>query len=350
MARRIIAILILVTLVLGFLYRERILAIFEKSEITLNQKEVKLLFKTKPEFAELLSALHAEGVIDDVEKVRRIALKNDIDTLSFCAGKYIVLSGERIDRLMNGFTAGPNGHGKAELLVNVDFYECRDLQDVAGRISSFILPDSLTLLNYMKSPETLAKYQFTLEELPAIFLPRRYQMYFDTEPVVFMDSMAATFKLFWNEERKTKAAKLGLKTPSQAATLASIVYSEQGKLPEEWPIIAGLYLNRLKKGMKLQSDPTFKFCWGRELDGVQRLLAKHRNIQCPYNTYQINGLPPGPIHLVTEEVIEAVLNPSEHDFLFMCAKPDYSGAHNFTASAIAHEQNARAYRRWLSQQ
>jgi UPF0755 protein len=145
-----------------------------------------------------------------------------------------------------------------------------------------------------------------------------------------------------------KLKTVGLNAPSEAVTLASIVYSEQSRRAEEWPVIAGLYLNRIKQGVKLQSDPTFKFCWGDQLKGVQRLLAVHRDIDCAYNTYKIKGLPPGPIYLPPVGVVEAVLNPDKNDYIFMCAKPDYSGTHNFTASGAEHAKNATAFQNWLA--
>src|SRR5690606_37752980 len=113
----------------------------------------------------------------------------------------------------------------------------------------------------------------------------------------------------------------------------------------EWPIIARLYLNRISQGIRLQSDPTFKFCWGDQLRGTQRLLARHRDVDCPYNTYKIDGLPPGPICIVPAKVIDAVLNPADVDYIFMCAKPDYSGEHSFTSSGDEHVKNARAYQK-----
>jgi UPF0755 protein len=145
-----------------------------------------------------------------------------------------------------------------------------------------------------------------------------------------------------------KLKKVGLKKPSEAVTLASVVYSEQGRVADEWPVIAGLYLNRINQGIKLQSDPTFKFCWGDKLDGVQRLLNVHRDIDCSYNTYKINGLPPGPICIPPTEVVDAVLNRDNNTYIFMMAKPDYSGRHDFTVQYADHERLAKIYQNWLA--
>jgi len=318
-----------------------------KEERTVNPVEVRLLLREDPTLEDLSALLFEEGIIQDPDVFSDFVKGNGLST-DYAAGKYVILSGTKVSDLANGFVKNAEGNGNAEVKVNVVFNRCRDIYDVGDQISKCILADSASIVDYALDPATLSKYGFTEEQLPALFIPGSYEMYFDLTAEQFVAEMAAKFRDFWNDERKQKITKIGLKSPSQVVTLASIVYSEQGKVPEEWPIIAGLYLNRLKKGMRLQSDPTFKFCWGDKLDGVQRLLAKHRNIDCPYNTYKIDGLPPGPICLVPAEVIDAVLNPGDVNYLYMCAKPDYSGRHNFTASDAQHIKNARVYQNWLS--
>ena len=265
-------------------------------------------------------------------------------------GKYIIAPKGKIKDVLLGFKRGEDGKGRDEVLVNVIFNTCRDLNDVAKSVSVCIAADSASLFDYMVAPETLSKYGFTREQMPAIILPKQYEMEFDTNAEDFLAFMASKFKEFWTEERMQKLRLVGLSSQSQAVTVASIVYSEQGKVQDEWPIIAGLYLNRVKKGMKLKSDPTFKFCWGHELDNVQVLTGKHRDIDCPYNTYKINGLPPGPICITPAKVVDAVLNRADVDYIYMCAKPDYSGEHNFTASDTQHIKNAKAYQKWIRTQ
>ena len=204
--------------------------------------------------------------------------------------------------------------------------------------------DSTELEDYITNQETLNKYGFTLEQVPALFMPNSYRMYYDTSKEAFLERMAKEFKNFWTLARMEKLKEVGLKSPSQAVTLASIVYGEQSKNESEWPIIARLYLNRLNTGMKLQSDPTFKFCWGDQLEGVQRLTYEHRSKDCPYNTYLYAGLPPGPISMPPTGVVEAVLNPDKNNYLYMCAKEDFSGYHAFAETREQHEINANKYR------
>lgn len=265
-------------------------------------------------------------------------------------GKYIILSKTKLNDLIDGFRKMENGHGKAEVKVALLFNRCRFIEDIGSNISKCIAADSASIVNYIKSPSTLKQYNFTIEQIPALFIPRKYEVYYDIDAEEFVAFMADQFKEFWTEEKKQKVIEMGLQYPSQLVTLASIVYSEQAKVKTEWPIIAKLYLNRIHKGMKLQSDPTFKYCWGYKLDKEQRLVGKHRAIECSYNTYQINGLPPGPICLVNEEVLNAVLNPDKNNYLFMCAQTNFTGKHDFTASDVQHMKNAAVYQKWLRNQ
>lgn len=345
----IIVVIVLAAIVVVWKW-DRIISYFEGNTRTVNSTEVKLLLREEPTLTNLLGILQENGVLDDPGLARKVIERENIDTSDFAAGKYVILSGTRFKDLFAGFVKGENGHGKSEVKVNVIFNNCKDVYDIGMNISKCIIADSASIVDYILNKETLDKYHFTREQIPALFLPRQYEMYFDTDASEFVDFMAEQFREFWNEDRKAKMKQIGLSSQSQVVTLASIVYSEQGKVKEEWPIIAKLYLNRLEKGMKLQSDPTFKFCWGDKLEGVQRLLNKHRDIDCPYNTYKINGLPPGPICITPASVIDAVLNPADVDYIFMCAKPDYSGEHNFTSSGRKHQSNAAVYQRWLASQ
>ncbi len=149
---------------------------------------------------------------------------------------------------------------------------------------------------------------------------------------------------FWSKERRSKAASLGL-TPSQVATIASIVEEETAKADEK-PKVARLYLNRLKKGIKLQADPTVKFATGDFT--LRRITGKHLAIESPYNTYKVNGLPPGPIRIPAAATIDAVLNAPKHDYIYMCAKEDFSGYHNFASDYATHMANARRYQAELN--
>jgi UPF0755 protein len=208
--------------------------------------------------------------------------------------------------------------------------------------------DSAALVKLLSKQETMNKYGFSPEQFPAMFIPNTYKLYYDTDEAAFVERMASEFKKFWTADRMMKLQKIGLKSPSEAVTLASVVYSEQSVIADEWPVISGLYLNRIEQGILLQSDPTFKFCWGDELNGVQRLLYVHRDRDCPYNTYLYKGLPPGPICVPPADVVDAVLNPTKHEYIFMMAKPDFSKRHDFAKDYAMHQRYAKIYQKWLT--
>jgi len=350
MSKKIILILLIVGGVLAYLNRQAIMNFLSGSIRTVNNAEVKLLLDQDYSIDSLATILVKKGILTNSDQFIKIANEKQLTDTSFDAGKYIILSGTKLENLVDGFVKGENGHGKNEIKVNVLFNRCKTIEDIGMNISKCIQADSASIVDLIQDQKTLKKYQFTEAQIPALFLPDSYQMYYDTDAEQFLEFMALQFKEFWNPNRIEKLKKIGLSYPSQAVTLASIVYSEQSKATNEWPIIAKLYLNRIHQGILLQSDPTFKFCWGNQLDGVNRLLAKHRDIDCAYNTYKYKGLPPGPICITPAKVIDAVLEPADVDYIFMCAKPDYSGEHNFTNSGAQHMKNASEFQSWLSKE
>jgi UPF0755 protein len=188
------------------------------------------------------------------------------------------------------------------------------------------------------------KEGFTRENILCMFIPNTYQVYYNVVPEELIERMHAEHVKFWNSERKEKAAALGL-TPIEVSILASIVQAETVK-KEEAPIIAGLYLNRLKKDIPLQADPTLVFATGDF--SAKRVLNSHKEVESPYNTYKYAGLPPGPINMPQIGSIDAVLNHTPSDFIYMCAKEDFSGHHNFAATLREHNANAIRYQTALT--
>jgi UPF0755 protein len=211
-------------------------------------------------------------------------------------GKYKVSGGMKIKELIYGLK-----NGNQEIKdVSITFNNCKDIYDIAGKVAPTIEADSASIADYIMNPETINKYGFKEETICAMFLPDTYEVgEWDMTAEDFVQFMADKFKEFWGDEGLGRGSKLDALNLSQSevATVASIIEAEQGIVQQEWPTIAGLYLNRVRKGMRLESDPTAKFCWGDELDGVQRLLDVHMQRDCPYNTYLYAGLPPGPIRV-----------------------------------------------------
>lgn len=185
---------------------------------------------------------------------------------------------------------------------------------------------------------------FTKDNVMCMFLPNTYEVYFNILPEDLVTRMNAEYKKFWNEERTQKAKALGL-TPIEVSILASIVQAETVK-QDEAPKIAGLYLNRLRIDMALQADPTLVFAAGDFT--IKRVLNEHKEIESPYNTYKYPGLPPGPINIPQIASIDAVLNADKNKYLYMCAKEDFSGYHNFAKTLEEHQVYARKYQRALS--
>jgi len=315
---------------------------------TENQEDKAFYLNKSVELNALADLLEKEGLISSKSDFVKVGNYKSMNAENIALGKYIIAPGTSYRNLLNGFKMNAAGNGNAEVEVEVTFNNCKTIYQMAGKVSDCIALDSARLIGFLQDGNTLAKYQFDLAQLPALFIPNTYKMYYDTDEKQFVERMAMEFKTFWNPSRKAKMKAIGLKTPSQVTTMASIVYAEQSVNADEWPIIAGLYLNRVKVGMRLQSDPTFKFCWGDKLNGVQRLLAIHREINCPYNTYKYDGLPPGPINLPSSAVLDAVLNRADVPYLYMCAKPDYTGRHNFAVGGADHMRNAKLFQNWMT--
>jgi UPF0755 protein len=320
---------------------------FASQENTINDKDVELFVPTGTNCEGLIDLLVNQGIIKNKKNFELLTEYKELSDSLVAPGKYIISPSFPLKYLVNGFKKNALGNGNAEIEVNVTFNNCRDLYDLAGKVSKFIEVDSVQLVDYLTSSQTINHYGFKYETFGALFIPNTYRMFWDTDSEQFVNRMAEEFKLFWNDERKQKAKQLNL-SQSQIVTLASIVYKEQGVVKEEWPIIAGLYLNRVRDNWKLESDPTFRFCWGRRLDGVQRLTNEHKSIDCPYNTYMYAGLPPGPICIPPSGVVDAVLNAAKHNYYFMCAKVGGENKHNFAHSYNDHLNNARSYQKWLT--
>lgn len=214
---------------------------------------------------------------------------------------------------------------------------------IARKISSQMMVDSASVASALDSAEFLAGYGFTPENVFAMILPDTYQMYWTASVKDIFDRVKREYDVFWTKERLAKAKAQRL-SPMEVSVVASIVSGETLK-SFEYPVIAGVYLNRYRKGMKLQADPTVCFCWNYELD---RVLKKHLTIDSPYNTYRYAGLPPAPINVPPKACIDAVLDPDKHGYIYFCASPEFDGTHRFAVSYSEHLKNARAFQRELT--
>ena len=229
--------------------------------------------------------------------------------------------------------------------LNVPIPSARTLDRLAATVGKKLELDSLELYNMLTNPTVCQKYGYTPQTIASMFIPDSYNMYWTVSPEEFLDRMKKEHDKFWTEERLAKAKALNM-TPEEVSTLASIV-TEETRATEEKPTVAGLYINRLKKGMLLQSDPTVKFAM--QDFGIRRILNRMLSTDSPYNTYKYAGLPPGPIRIPMKEDLDAVLNYEKHDYIYMCAKEDFSGTHNYARTAAEHQANAQKYHRALNE-
>lgn len=215
---------------------------------------------------------------------------------------------------------------------------------LAKTVSRQIMADSASISRLLSDSAYCARLGYRTQTLPALFIPNTYEVYWTITPEQFIERMQTEHNRFWNEARKEKAKSIGF-TPNEVVTLASIVEEETAKESEK-PTIAGLYINRLHKGMPLQADPTVKFA----LQDFTLTRIRHKHLECdsPYNTYRQTGLPPGPIRIPSISSIESVLNYTRHNYLYMCAKEDFSGYHNFAENMKQHLQNAARYQKELN--
>lgn len=214
---------------------------------------------------------------------------------------------------------------------------------LAQKIGVQMMVDSADVAKALEDKDFLAEYGFTPENVFALVLPDTYEMYWTASVEEIFDRFKKEYDEFWTEERVAKAKAQGL-SKMDVSILASIVSGETLK-DFEYPKIAGVYLNRYKKGMKLQADPTVCFCYDYTLD---RVLKKHLQIDSPYNTYKYAGLPPAPINVPPKPCLEAVLNPDQHGYIYFCASPAFDGTHRFAVGYGEHLKNAREFQRELT--
>ena len=297
-----------------------------------------LLVPEKMSFDDLYSKLENNKILKNYKAFKWVARKKQFSK-SVKPGRYELKAGMNTNELINKLRSGNQD------AVEVTFNNVKFKEDLAGKVSKYIEADSLSILNLFSNTEEIEEWGFNAENYRAMYIPNTYQMYWTTTAEAFAERMNQEYLKFWNEDRKTKAESIGL-SPIEVSILASIVESETAK-SDELKTVAGLYINRLHKGIPLQADPTVKYAVGDF--SLRRILNSHLEIESPYNTYKYAGLPPGPICFPSISSIDAVLNYEKSNYIYMCAKEDFSGYHNFAATLSEHNQNAAKYRAALDQ-
>ena len=256
----------------------------------------------------------------------------------FKSGRYQITSE------MNNLTLVRNIMYGRQTPISISFNNVRTKDVLAERLTKKLKISEEEFLAELYSEQTLKTLGFNKNTVVSLFIPNTYEVYWDITAEELIERMKKEYDLFWNEERTAKLLDVGL-SKEEVSTLASIVEEETRKKDEQ-PVVAGLYLNRIHKNIPLQADPTVKFAV--QDFSLRRIYKKHLEYDSPYNTYMYAGLPPGPIRVPSIQAIDAVLNFVNHDYIYMCAKEDFSGYHNFATSYKEHQENAERYRRALN--
>jgi UPF0755 protein len=261
------------------------------------------------------------------------------------AGRYVIAEGMSNNDLINMLRIG------RQTPFKLSFNNQDTLEKLAGRVSTQVAADSVSLLATFKNKNFLTVNNLTTKSVLQIFIPNTYEFYWTVSPKEFRRKMLVSYKRFWNKSRLQKAKKLNL-TNEEVITLASIVQKETAQASER-PIVAGLYLNRLKNGWPLQADPTIIYCIKEKKGqdyGVKRVLNIDLEIKSPYNTYKNQGLPPTLISMPDISAIDGVLNAQKHNYFYMCADVSKLGYHTFARSLAQHNRNAAKYHQWMNKQ
>lgn len=331
--RNIAIVLVLIVGFLVFMYRDVLFSPIVKIE----QEQVNLYIPTGATIQTLIDTLTANKWVEHPDNFKQFAKVIGIKKLY--PGRYILTNG------MTAWKLGAILKGGLQTPVKVNIKSWRTLNIAAARIGAQLEMDSADIMKAFTEPDWLLENELDKNTAVAALMPEQYEFYWNVSPEKFRETMVNYYHNFWNETRLGKADNIPL-TKMEVIVLASIVQAEQSVFSEEHATIAGLYINRLRKGMLLQSDPTVVFAH-RDFS-IKRLLNRDKEIDSPYNTYKYKGLPPGPINMPYASTIDAVLDFEENNFLYMCARADFSGYHHFSSSMDEHLQYARQYQRELN--
>ncbi len=327
--------LLIITMLAGayLFYR----AVMSPNVQTPDHKALSIYIPTNADFGQVLDSLYAKNLIVNKKNFEWVASKKNCKE-HVHAGHYIVKNGMNNNQLTNILRGG------LQSPVHITFNNMRDVDQLAGCIGKQIEADSASISNLLHDKDYIGQIGFDSHTIPALFLPNTYEVYWNTDANAFISRMLQEYRKFWNDTRTSQAAATNL-TPIEVSTLAAIVDKETTK-SDEMAKIAGVYLNRLKSGWLLQADPTLVFILNDPT--IRRVLAIHKEIESPYNTYKHLGLPPGPICIPSLAAINAVLNAQQHNYYYFCAKEDMSGYHNFAKTLAEHNRNAAKFQNALN--
>jgi UPF0755 protein len=340
--KKIILLLFLVGLAIGgvVIYPKAMLYFAGNKSIKAS-KDITFYVSTGFSIEDIAKKLLNEDIIKDTDKFIKYSAARNLKESTIEPGKYIIKKGATLSDVVINFR---KGYGEKE--VKLTFNNTRTLTEISEKITKNIELTPKQFLNKIANGDLQSKYGFNKHTIRTVFIPNTYNVYWDITADELIARMAKEYKTFWNDSRKAKAKEIGL-SQSEVSTLASIVLTETAK-KNDAPIIAGVYMNRIKLGMPLQADPTLIFAIGDF--SIKRVLDKDKEIESPYNTYKYKGLPPGPIYVAPISYLDAVLNYKKHKYLYFCAKETLDGYSNFAKTYSGHLVNARKYQAAMNKQ
>jgi UPF0755 protein len=336
--RIILALLLLFTIIAIIIAFTLIRFILKPNVFTGSSEQVSVFIPKGSDYNDVRNILYSKSLIINRHSFEWVAGRKNYPGL-VKPGHYVIKNSMSNNELINLLRSG------AQIPVRVTFNNIRKKEDLAGKLSGQIDSDSLLFIKCWNDREFLKSLNTTPEKVIMIFIPNTYEFFWTADAYEFTRRMQKEFQKFWDDERRRKAEAIGL-TNEEVIILASIIEKETQKNDEK-QIIAGVYLNRLRKDWPLQADPTVVYAWGDF--AMKRVLKVHTEIDSPYNTYLNRGLPPGPICIPSIASIDAVLNYQKHDYMFFCARSDMSGYHAFSRTLAEHNRHARAYQNALNE-
>jgi len=321
----------------GYWFYEKYIGIYQPNVTLHGAESVYFYIKTGATLRDVVASLQEQSYIHNTASFEWVAerknLKNNIH-----AGRYLIKENMNNNDLINLLRSGEQDPVKIVIGAG------RTREKIAKRVAEHIEADSTAIASFLYDENFYHKYNLSNQTWMILFIPNTYEFFWNTSAEEFTDRMHKEYETFWNTERSELAKQIGLNRV-EVATLASIIQQET-QMNDEKPIIAGVYINRLNRPMRLEADPTLIFALGDF--SITRVLDIHKAIDSPYNTYKNDGLPPGPICIPTIASLDAVLNYKRHGYYFFCAKKDFSGYHNFAKTYAQHRVNARKFQRELN--
>lgn len=340
--KKIILFIVLAGLVGGGLFAYKVYNAIFTPNTSFNNEEAFVYVASDATFEDVKGSL--DPLLTDMETFEQISERKGYSA-NVKAGKYAIKKGMNNNEIINTLRS-------RNLPIKLAFNNQERAHDLAGRIASQIEADSLSLLQAFQDEKFLSDNGFNDDTKLSMYLPNSYEFFWNTSAAEFRDRMLKEYKAFWNASRLEKAKRLNL-SPNEVSALASIVHKETAKVDER-PKVAGLYLNRVRKRMFLQADPTVIYAIKKSTGNydtiIKRVLYKDLEVDSPYNTYKYIGIPPGPITMPDISAIDGVLNAEKHNYLYMVANVQNFGYHKFAESLAQHNHNKVQYIRWINEQ